>query len=141
MDLSNVSAPVFGRSLSGFGVNLLVRDVPRHVAFLAQVFEMQVHRSSRDYAILGYQGHLVQLHADHTYHSSPLPSLLPEAGPRGAGAELRLFGTDPDRAADLAAQAGGSVLHPATDKPHGLREAFILDPDGYVWVPSLPLPD
>ena len=26
----------------------------------------------------------------------------------------------------------------ATDKPHGLREAYILDPDGYCWVPGRP---
>jgi len=23
------------------------------------------------------------------------------------------------------------------DKPHGLREAYIAGPDGYVWVPSV----
>jgi hypothetical protein len=40
----------------------------------------------------------------------------------------------------FAAQACGSmVLQPATDKPHGLREATILCPDGYMWVPSRPL--
>ena len=32
---------------------------------------------------------------------------------------------------------GGGVLQEATDKPHGLREAYLYDPDGYVWVPSV----
>ena len=24
------------------------------------------------------------------------------------------------------------------DKPHGLREAYLVDVDGYVWVPDVP---
>jgi len=32
------------------------------------------------------------------------------------------------------------VLHAANDQAHGLREAFIVDDDGYVWVPSVALP-
>jgi hypothetical protein len=32
------------------------------------------------------------------------------------------------------------VLAEAADKPHGLRESYIVDPDGYVWVPDRPLP-
>lgn len=140
MDFDTITAAEFGRSLRGLGLNLLVRDVPRHAAFLEAVFGMQTRRVSRDFAILTYQGQLLQLHADGTYHANPLLSLLPEAGPRGSGAELRLFDSDPDQAAALALAAGGIILQPPTDKPHGLREAFILDPDGYVWVPSVPLP-
>jgi len=139
MDFETVSAPDFGRSLSGFGVNLLVRDVLLQAGFLSRVFGMQVNRASRDFAIIGYHGHLLQLHADGTYHANPLLALLPEAGPRGAGAELRLFHTDPDLAAEVAQTEGGTILQPPTDKPHGLREAYILDPNGYVWVPSRPL--
>jgi predicted enzyme related to lactoylglutathione lyase len=141
MDFDSVAAPEFGKSLRGFGLNLLVRDVPRHAGFLVQVFGMQALRVGPDFAILGYHGQLLQLHADATYHANPMLGLLPEAGPRGAGAELRLFQTDPDQAAAQAMEAGGLVLQPPSDKPHGLREAFILDPDGYVWVPSAPLPD
>jgi hypothetical protein len=84
----------------------------------------------------------LQLHADHTYHANPLPSLLPENGARGGGVEIRLYGSDPDaavRAADTVAEA--SILQPVTNKPHGLREAYILDANGYCWVPSRPLTD
>ncbi|MDP7604377.1 MAG: hypothetical protein QF546_11120 [Alphaproteobacteria bacterium] len=31
------------------------------------------------------------------------------------------------------------VLAGAMDKPHGLREAYILDNSGYLWVPDVPL--
>ncbi|OAN72099.1 glyoxalase [Rhodobacteraceae bacterium EhC02] len=141
MDFDSVTAADFGRSLSGLGLNLLVRDVPREARFLVDVFGMQAHRLSQDFAIISYHGQLLQLHADGTYHANPLLSLLPESGPRGAGAELRLFQSDPDQAAARVDAAGGMILQPPTDKPHGLREAYIMDPDGYVWVASRPLPD
>ena len=57
---------------------------------------------------------------------------------RGAGVELRLYGVDPDEAEAAARRSGATVLAPAADKPHGLREAHIVDDDGYVWVPSRP---
>ena len=43
---------------------------------------------------------------------------------------------NPYQIATKAEAAGGTVLQPPTDKPHGLREAYILCPDGYAWVPS-----
>jgi len=64
---------------------------------------------------------------------------LPENPPRGTGIELRLYNSDPDQACTKAQAYGCMVLAPATDKPHGLREATILYPDGYMWIPSRPL--
>jgi uncharacterized glyoxalase superfamily protein PhnB len=58
---------------------------------------------------------------------------------RGAGLELRLHGCDPDEAVLRAREAGAYVMAEAADKPHGLREAYIGDPDGYIWVPDVPL--
>ncbi|HUF56988.1 MAG TPA: hypothetical protein VMM55_10565, partial [Thermohalobaculum sp.] len=57
---------------------------------------------------------------------------------RGAGAELRLYGRDPDTAEAATEAAGGIVLAGSADKPHGVREAHLIDPDGYVWVPTVP---
>lgn len=136
MDYETVPAPDFGRALTGMGLNLLVRDVRRSAEFLQTVFEMTAHRLSGNFAIMVYHGQPFQLHADATFGAHPLLGLLPEAGARGAGAELRLYETDPDEAAGRAEAAGGTVLQPPADKPHGLREAVILDPDGYAWVPS-----
>jgi len=82
---------------------------------------------------------MFQLHSDGTFGGHPLHGLLPESPPRGTGIELRLYDTDPDNAAAKAETAGGMVLQPPTDKPHGLRECVILDADGYAWVPSRPL--
>ena len=54
-----------------------------------------------------------------------------------AGAELRAYGVDPDKAETAARDGGWTVLAGAEDKPHGLREAVILDDDGYAWVPGV----
>ena len=139
MDFETVSPAAFGASLRGFGLNILVRDVAREAAFLRCVFGMVTHRVSEDYAIMGYHGHLIQLHADHTYGTHPLHALLPESPPRGAGASLHLFESDPDHAAARATGAGGRVLHPPANKPHGLRETCILCENGYAWLASRPL--
>ncbi|WP_137701177.1 VOC family protein [Marimonas lutisalis] len=139
MDYETIDAEVFGAALRGIGLNLVVRDVRRTAAFLRDVFDMGIHRLSDDFAIVTYGTQVFQLHSDGTYADNPLLALLPENPPRGAGIELRLYDTDPDIAISRAESAGSTVLQKPTDKPHGLRETYILDPDGYVWVPSRPL--
>jgi len=141
MDLETVSPEDFGASLRGLGLNLLVRDVRTEAAFLSHVFGMVPHRVSADFAIMAYHGQLVQLHADHTYGAHPILGLVPESPPRGAGASLHLFDSDPDDAATRAEGAGGHVLAPPANKPHGLRETCILCENGYAWVASRPLTD
>lgn len=139
MDFETVGAAAFGASLKGLGLNILVRDVVAEAAFLSQVFGIEAHRVSADFAIMTYEGQIFQLHSDGTYHAHPLPSLLPESGPRGGGAQFHLFASDPDVAARKAEAAGGHILQEPTNKPHGLREACILCANGYAWVPSRPL--
>lgn len=139
MDYETVGAEAFGKSLSGIGLNLLVRDVPAQCAFLGAVFGMRAHQVSADFAIVTYGGQVFQIHSDATYHSNPLLGLLPETPPRGAGIEIRLYDTDPDAAAQRAETAGATVLQAPSDKPHGLRECYILCDNGYAWVPSRPL--
>lgn len=136
MDYETVDADSFGRSLRGIGLNLLVRDVGNEVAFLREVFEMQAFQATKDFAIMTYGDQVFQLHSDGTYHSNPLLGLLPENPPRGAGIEIHLYDTDPDAAVARAAVHGATILQDPTDKPHGLREAYILCENGYAWVAS-----
>ncbi|MEO0390364.1 MAG: VOC family protein [Pseudomonadota bacterium] len=138
MDYDTIDSERFGAGLRGIGLNLLVRDVTAQVAFLTEVFGMSAHQPTADFAIMVYQGQVLQLHSDGTYHSNPLLSLLPENPPRGGGIEIRLYDTDPDEAVAKAEALGATILQPPTDKPHGLREAYILCEDGYAWVPSRP---
>ncbi len=135
-DFESLSGDELGHLLEDFGINLLVSNVSKTVLFLKQVLDFAVLRSSDDYAVLRHRGRLYQLHGDQTYSSHPLLSVIPESGLRGGGVELRLFELDPDRAEKRAIAGGYMVLQATTDKPHGLRECFLLDPDGYCWVPS-----
>lgn len=130
-------ADAFGRSLTGFGVNILVSSVAASLAFLREVLQVEAVHAEADFAVCRYQGHLWMLHSDASYHSNPLLALTGDGAIRGAGLELRLYGVDPDAAAARAAVAGFTVLQAPADKPHGLREAYIAGPDGYVWVPSV----
>ena len=51
MDFETVDPADFGTSLTGIGINLLVRDVQAETRFLTQVFHIQGHRISADFAI------------------------------------------------------------------------------------------
>ncbi len=132
-------AAAFGRSLKGFGVNLLVRDVDRSVDFLRSILSIEPLYADRDFAAYRRGEVHWMLHADGTYREHPLLALTGDGALRGAGAELQLYDLDPDAAEARARAAGFTVLAPCRDKPHGLRECYIADPDGYVWVPSRPL--
>jgi len=126
-------ADEYGRSLPAFTLNLLVADIARSIAFYRDVLGCEVRYSDPDFAALRLGELDFMLHADHTYEGHPWSERLAGEWRRGLGAELRLFGVDPDAAVARARQAGAVVLLPATDKPHGWREAWLEDPDGYVW--------
>jgi hypothetical protein len=138
VDFDKVSAGDFGRSLRGIGLNLLVRDVIGLARFLVDVFDMGAHQVTADFAIMTYGDQVFQLHSDGTYHSNPLLGLVPEAGARGGGLEIRLYDSDPDKAVEMANvhPHDTTILQAPTDKPHGLREAYILCENGYAWVAS-----
>ena len=115
-------------------------DVPAALAFQTQVLEAEIVHDDVDFAALRGYGAEWMLHADHTYSDHPLKGSLGGGLARGIGAELRLYGRDPDEAEAKARELGFEVLAGALDKPHGLREAYIIDQDGYLWVPGVPLP-
>jgi catechol 2,3-dioxygenase-like lactoylglutathione lyase family enzyme len=131
-----VSAEEYGRSLKGFGVNLLVSDVARSVSFMTTVLGADSIYDDEDFAMLKLGGSDFMLHADHSYSDNPLSGLVSGLEGRGAGAELRVYGCDPDQAEAKARAGGWTVLAGALDKPHGLRECVLIDDDGYAWVPG-----
>ena len=137
-------APDYGRSLAGFGVNLIVRDIARALEFQREVLGASVVYTDPDFAVVrgpvrdGSPAEWM-LHADHTYDRHPLLARVKAASARGLGVELRVHGCDPDEAEAHARRLGYVVLAEAEDKPHGLREAYLLDADGYCWVPDIAL--
>ncbi|MEE9598410.1 MAG: hypothetical protein V3V96_16685 [Acidiferrobacterales bacterium] len=130
----------YGQSLKGLTVNLLVRDIDNALVFQREVLDATLVYNDPDIAVLKGFGAEWMLHADHTYDEHAMQNVITGVDQRGAGLELRLHGCDPDQAEAAARRLGFEVLAAATDKKaHGLREAFLVDSDGYVWVPDVPL--
>lgn len=109
------------------------------MSFTTAVFGAETIYADPDFAVLklGELDWMVQ--ANHTYDKHPLVGFVANVGGRGAGAEFRLHGIDPDKAEANARTQGYTVLSGALDKPYGLREAYILDLDAYCRVPDVPL--
>lgn len=139
-DLDAIDADTLGREMTGIGVNLLTRDVPQLAKFLTEVFAARAHQVSADFALVVSGGALMQLHHDATFAEHPLFDLLPEDGVRGRAVQVYLFGADPDVSVARAEAAGAWVVEPPADKPHGLREATILSPEGFAFTAARRLP-
>ena len=128
----------FGKQLTGLMISLLVRDLERAIEFHREVLQVEFIYHDPDLAIVRGYGSLWMVHADHTYDNHALLADTLGHERRGAGVELRLHGCDPDGAAARAIEHGFEVMDGPRDQPdHGLREAHIVDGDGYVWVPDL----
>jgi uncharacterized glyoxalase superfamily protein PhnB len=128
-------AEQYGRELPKFSVNLLVRDVQASIPFYRDVLGATVRYADADFAALNLAGAEFMLHSDHTYDHHPLHARVAGVTPgtRGAGAELRVMGIDPDAVQKRAEAAGATIAHPAADFPHGWPDIMVADPDGYVW--------
>ncbi len=134
-----ISAGNYGKSLRGLGFNLIVKEIARSVSFAEQILGATLFFQTPGFAAMKLIGGDFMFHADETYRNNPLMGSLASQEARGIGVELRCYGCDPDIAETKAREAGYTVLAGALDKPHGLREAMILDDDGYVWIPSVHL--
>ncbi len=134
-----MAAPDYGQALTGLSINLLTADLERALVFQRDVLFAEVLHEDEDLLIMRGYGSDWMVHADHTYDKHVLLAHIQSATGRGAGVELRLHGCDPDATAARAAELGFQVLDGPRDQPdHGLREAHIVDADGYVWVADRP---
>lgn len=125
----------YARGLKGVGINLLTSNVPALVTFLHDIMGLGATWAEEDFAIIGHEGSEFMVHSDASYSENPLLSLTGDGTVRGAGLEIRLYDVDPDSAARKAAEQGFHILQEPTTKGHGLRETYIIGPDGYCWVP------
>jgi len=135
-----MAAPDYGKSLNGFSINILSSNLPRALVFQSEVLAAEILHEDEDLLIVsGYSSHWM-VHADPTYDKHPMLDDTRCADRRGAGVELRLHGRDPDIASNRALELGFQVLDGPRDQPdHGLREVHIVDDDGYIWVPDVPV--
>ncbi|MBN35379.1 MAG: glyoxalase [Rhodospirillaceae bacterium] len=127
----------YAKRMKGLTMNLLYKDVMAAVPFHTEVLGAELEFANVDFASFAFDGSIWMLHADHTYDSHPLKCMLNANLERGIGAEIRLHGRDPDEACEAAQRLGCTIMEPATSKGHGTREAFILDTEGYLWVPDI----
>jgi len=130
----------YGRGMRPFSVNLLVRDTRVSLAFYERVLGAAVRYADDDFAVLKLLDFEFMLHADHTYDHHPLYKRLQTPGLRGTGAELRVFGIDPDSLERRAREAGATIIQTTRDFPHGWRDVMLADPDGYIWAVGVPTP-
>ena len=128
----------YGRGMRPFSVNLLVRDMRPSLAFYERVLGATVRYADDDFAVLKLLDFEFMLHADHAYDHHPVYERLKIPGLRGTGAELRVFGIDPDLLEQRAREAGATIIQSARDFPHGWRDVMLADPDGYIWAVGVP---
>ncbi len=135
-----MTAPDYGHSLQGFTVNLLSQDLLRSMLFQRDVLRTELLHEDEDLIIVSGFGGSWMVHADHTYDKHVFLTDTLTSPRRGAGVVFRLHGCDPDTVAKRVLENGFKILDGPRDQPdHGLREAHIIDDDGYVWVPDIPL--
>ncbi len=122
----------------GLWLNLLVLDVAAAVRYQTSVLDAEAVYQDGEFAIMRHGRSFWMLHADKTYAEHPMRDLIGTGKPRGIGCEIRLSGCQPDNAEKRALDQGFVVLSSAANRPHGLREVYLVDQDGFVWVPSVP---
>ena len=128
-------APEYAKQLTGLTINLLVHDIAASLPFYTDVLGLVALYSDPDFAALeGGPGVRMMLHADHTLDHRPEEiARLSASVRRGAGAEIRILGLDPDQVEARARKRGYAVNVPAQDFPHGWRECRLEDSNGYMF--------
>ena len=132
-----MSAKAYSQTLQSLSINLLVAQIEPALVFQREVLGAGVVYSDPDFAVCSGFGTEWMLHADHTYDEHAMGRTVMPGSPRGGGVERRLHGCDPDRAEAAARRLGFEVLAPSTDKGRGVREVYVRDSDGYIWVPDV----
>lgn len=101
-------------------VEIFVRDIARAREFYQQLgFVLRVDKGS--FVELGWEGN--------TLYLDERPDLPP--APRHPQANVRIMVPDVDCYWERALALGALILAPIADRPYGLRDFTILDPDGF----------
>jgi len=117
-----------------FRIELFVDDIDASIRFYERALGFRLVRREADYAsleragaVLGL-GSIAKLPAD-----APGPGFTRArlAGVRGAGVEIVLEVDDVDAALEAVQRAGYRPVEPLRDRPWGLRDFRVADPDGY----------
>jgi catechol 2,3-dioxygenase-like lactoylglutathione lyase family enzyme len=118
---------------AGLRLELFVDDMEASIAFYTRVLAFELARQEPgDYAslrlggvVLGI-GPVAKLPEEGGYFGRDIATLR-----RGLGVEIVLEVDDVDGCQERVADSGHPILEPLRDRPWGLRDFRISDPDGY----------
>jgi lactoylglutathione lyase len=117
----------------GLRLELFVEDMAATIAFYTQVLAFEVARHEPDdYASLRWGnavlsiGPVAKLPEEGGYFGRDIPSYR-----RGLGVEIVLEVDDVEEWHARVGASGHPILEPLQDRPWGLRDFRIADPDGY----------
>jgi lactoylglutathione lyase len=117
-----------------FRIELFVDDIDASIRFYEHALGFRLTRREADYgsleresAVLGL-GSIDKLPAA---GSGPGFTRAGLAGRRGAGVEIVLEVSDVEAALQAVLSAGVQPVEPLRDRPWGLRDFRVVDPDGY----------
>ena len=131
------SASEYSKDLCGLTINLLVKDIKHSINFLQKIINAKIIYQDPDFAAIEGFGGRWCIHSYHTYDYQPYMDIIKSSKPKGLGIELRVIGCDPDKAEERARKEKYIILSNAMNKLHGIRECYILDNNGFCWVPSI----
>ncbi|MBK7878553.1 MAG: hypothetical protein IPJ77_23090 [Planctomycetes bacterium] len=123
-----------GARRPGPELRLQVRVLDDALRFAREVLGAEVELAEPGRAIVRRSGAEWTLIADAACANTVMRELAGLVVRRGAGIELVVRGLDPDALEQRARQTGHGVLTASQVAADGVREARVVDRDGYVWL-------
>ncbi|HKI33297.1 MAG TPA: VOC family protein [Gemmataceae bacterium] len=101
-------------------VELFVRDLRRSLAFY-RVLGFDLLRGEEEFAVLAWEDHRLFLDQQEDLPEAPATPVM----------NVRVMVPDVDRVWHRVNELGLRVVAPIADRPYGLRDFTIADPDGF----------
>lgn len=107
-----------------------VRDLDASVSFYVEQLGFRQVRRDTNFAVVALGDAYVLLSAADE-EGRDLRRWL-DSGPRGVGVNVRIMVEDADDAYERATASGIAAVRELDDRPYGLRDFIVADPDGFL---------
>ena len=121
-------------------VNLAVHEMDRMVQFYVHTLGFKQMVMNPGYVLLHRGALIIGLKTDDLLWHPALTEQPRDEVIRGIGVELVLEVSDIEQFYTHIQQAGITIQEPLTDRPWGVKDFRILDPEGYYWRVTSPRP-
>jgi len=122
------------REFAACAPELFVPDVDASVGFYTQTLGFELLRADPpgaegrcDFAVVARGGAMIMLADERMLRGRGDPI----GEPRGRGIDVRVMADDVDALYVALQQAGANIIAPLRDRPYGLRDFVVRDPDGF----------